>query len=85
MPGERDDGRGGAEGFPGGLFRGKAGRVSFGFAGDPFAILNFTFGKDAIDEAVSVFPNCAFEPRYFNYVYADACYHKVISNSGFEI
>lgn len=80
MPGERDDGRGLAEGFPGGFFSGEASRIAFGFDGEPFAIIDFPFGEDSIDESISVFSNCAFNPRYFDYVYANACDHNWIRN-----
>src|SRR5262245_34138585 len=85
MPGERGDGRGGAEGFAGGLFRGEPGRVTFALAGELLAILNFTFGEDTIDESVPVFFNRVFEPRNFNNIYPDACDHKLISNLRLEI
>src|SRR5262249_30699309 len=85
MPGERDDGRGGAEGFPGGLFRGEASRIAFGFADDLLAIIDFAFGEDAVDEAPAVFSDRAFDPRNFDYVYADACDHNWIRGPRSEI
>ena len=78
MPGERDDGRGAAEGFPGGLFRGEASRVAFGLAGDAFAVIDFAIGEDSIDETIAVFPDGAFDPRNFDYIYADARDHNEI-------
>jgi hypothetical protein len=76
MPGERGDGRGPAEGFPGRFFRGEASRIAFSFAGDPLAIIDFAFGEYSIDEAIAVFSNSSFDPRNFDYVYADACDHN---------
>lgn len=80
MPGERDDGRGGAERFPGGFFSGESSRIAFRFPGDPFAIIDFSFGEDSIDESIAVFSNGAFDSRYFDYINTNACDHNWIRN-----